>query len=429
MLFSISIIIGIGLSFSTSVYFFNFFRIPDQEKIIVVCDLFLLFSFAVFLLIKNNYIKIPISQKHFRITALFYVVFFAISSICLTYYSLQWFPTLNTFEVTILPSTSPQLKSNRVEIYEIALLPFENGKVKPIAIDDIELNGDWNSEGGKFSVSGFGGEKLSFNDFSTNGIRFLLLQGPDAGEIEIKWNGKSKIVNLNSEVYNQALLEFPHKFTWYNLSPVRIILFSFLFISNFISLMIIGLIITYAWYIFPKYLPILQKVTIWQKSIIALVLISPLINLFVFFHYQSNNIFRLERVASNTLAGLDNSSKDNFSNFQVYLKLEELYQGYNLIIPDEEMFLRDVRLRDDQLLTLARLNSIEQSNYNPNITKDLINDLDSLDSEMIKRAARIPFDYYFLKTQNSFEDSLCLWRYDDIVLFIPNSDHLSCKEK
>ncbi|NLF50026.1 MAG: hypothetical protein GX577_02710, partial [Leptolinea sp.] len=284
--FLILIISGISLAYSVSVYFFRFFELPDRTKIISFLLLFFIFIIAFFLLINKNFQTIPRISKFFRPRFLIVLIIFAISTFFITKASLQWFPSRNTFEVIILPPTSAEFHANSIEIYEIALLPSRDKQRKLLTSDDLELNGNWTSEGDIIRVSGNGGENLSFYDYSTNGISILLLQGPDAGEIEIKWNGKSEKINLHNVNYNQTLLDFPYVFNWHNLSSTRIFLFIFLFVSNFISLLIILIFFTYAISKILIYILTLQNVTFLQKCFILIVLISPFLNIFVFVHYQ-----------------------------------------------------------------------------------------------------------------------------------------------
>ncbi|MBN1329948.1 MAG: hypothetical protein JXA54_10790 [Candidatus Heimdallarchaeota archaeon] len=426
--FHILIIIAISLSFSVSVYFFRFFELPDYTKIIVVLLLFFIFLIASYLLINKNFQTIRKFLNFFRPIIVIVVFIIATSTFIITKTSLQWFPSQNSFEITIL-SPSAERYANSIEIYEIALLPSDDKQRKLLTTDDLELDGNWISEGDTLSVSGSGGEKLSFNDYSTNGISILLLQGPDAGEIEIKWNGKSKKVNLHEEKYNQSLLEFPYVFAWHNLSSTRVFLFLFLFLSNFISLLTILLFFTYTLSKVFIYLHTSQNVTFLQKCFIFLVLISPFLNISGFVHYQTNNLFRLAKVPSNTFASLDNSSKDNFKNFQVYLMLEQLYQGYTLIIPDTNMFLGEIRIDEDDLLVLSRLKSICRIDYNPILSKQNLDDLEIFEKKTIEQMGRIRFDYYFYQEPVSLDQTLCVWRFDNKVYFIPNSDYLTCSRK
>lgn len=427
--FLILIISGISLAYSVSVYFFRFFELPDRTKIISFLLLFFIFIIAFFLLINKNFQTIPRISKFFRPRFLIVLIIFAISTFFITKASLQWFPSRNTFEVIILPPTSAEFHANSIEIYEIALLPSRDKQRKLLTSDDLELNGNWTSEGDIIRVSGNGGENLSFYDYSTNGISILLLQGPDAGEIEIKWNGKSEKINLHNVNYNQTLLDFPYVFNWHNLSSTRIFLFIFLFVSNFISLLIILIFFTYAISKILIYILTLQNVTFLQKCFILIVLISPFLNIFVFVHYQTNNVLKLAKVPSNTFASLDISSKDYFSNFQVYLMLEQLYQGHTLFIPDINMYLSEIRIDENELLVLARVKSIKQINYDPYLSKEKMDEFDFFDKKIIKQMGRIRFDYIFFQEPISLDQTLCVWRFDNKVLFIPNSDYLSCSWK
>lgn len=149
------ITIGTGLSYSVSVYFFKFFELPDRTKITLFFILF--FLFLIVLLINKNFQTITRTIKLYRPEYFIVVLIFAISTLFITKASLQWIPSRNTFELTILPPTSAEVHANSIEIYEITSLPPDDKQRKLLTTDDLELTGNWTSEGDILRVTGNGG--------------------------------------------------------------------------------------------------------------------------------------------------------------------------------------------------------------------------------------------------------------------------------
>jgi hypothetical protein len=152
----------------------------------------------------------------------------------------------------------------------------------------------------------------------------------------------------------------------------------------------------------------------------------PIINFFAFTKYQEIDTFKLLRVASNTLIGLDNSSKDNFVNYQVYLKVEQLYKGYDLIVPKGS--LSEFRLEKSQFKIIARLNSVIENDYDPNISLSDIPLITAMKNETLPRLGKIPFSFTFITEPTNQNKQICLWRMNDVIYFIPSQAKLNCSK-
>jgi hypothetical protein len=419
--------VAICLSYSFCVYVLDLFYLSNYEKIILflVLCVFLgsVFSFLPESFFHPNEFFQPINFRKKIISILIPIGI----SLLVTIIGFQKIPTVNTFDLVVLPNDSEIQKTNRVEVNEIESVKKNDplpGLISPL---DTVRQGNWDINGNSVQITGIGGESIHFQDYSTNGMNVLLLSGPEAGKISINWNGTNQILDLHNETYNEVLLKFQHVFIWKNLSISRKALIGFLFLSNFIAITFILYLFFFIFFAIRKRLIFDYKLTITQKAIVLLLLLSPIINFSSFLQFQNIDLYKLIRVSSNSLISLDNSSKDNFPNFQVYLKLEQYFKGDKLLFPKDT--LPGLKLKELQFYILARLAAVSEGIYDPNLSPSQVSKVAAMKSEAIPPMGIVPFRFVFVLEPEGQNRMICLWRNNDVVYFIPTQKEFDCSQE
>jgi hypothetical protein len=419
---------AIGFSFSFSAYFLNFWDLADNEKLIVfsACNLFV---FSILLLLPDEIFK-NISNSFTRFSFLQKIVTLFITlgiSLFLFGESLANIPTLNSFLIKILPDESNGSATNEIEILQIGLLGHDGHTFDSITPYDVILNGNWQTNKNSFSISSPGGDSIQYKFYSTDGISLLLQNSPLSGKIEVIWNGKSQIIDLQSDSYDQVIVDFPHYFSFQNLTFFRTFIVSFLIISNFISIFFLIFLFLITKQLFHNLPTLFWKANFAHKVVLLLFSITICFG-FIEFSSQAIDILNIYRQSSNSLLSL--FGKEG-AYFQVYYKISDYFNGYKLIIPNglilDQKKVSPKSLGEQDLLDLGQLSSINEQDYRSELSSLQVKSILEMKRASIPPSKNvIPHKVEFVFETNDQNNVLCLWWKDETLYFIPLMDGFNC---
>jgi hypothetical protein len=422
---------AIGFSYSISTYFFKILLFTNTEKLLVLLSIsFLVFSLllllpkTIFPFIKDLFFKQSLQKRILLLCITFGC------SLVLFLIGLPYLPTNNDFKLTIQQDELNKNPNKLFEIYAITSVGNDGRDKKQIAPHALNLVGNWTIEKNSLSILSSGGESIEYKDYSNNGISLLLLRSPDSGEISVRWNGEDETINLRTDQSDQIIIDFPHSFTLYDMSAIRIIMIFSLLISNWISNLFLYFFLIL---IISKYSETgirFNLLKLPQKLFFVVIFLTAVINLFVFAHYQSFDVFYLRRSSTNSLIALDNSSDDNFPYFQVYYNLAKNFNGYDFVVPKNVFTSGKLHthpiLKEERLLELGRISSVIQKEYNPELSEKQFVKISKMEKDTVPPIGVIPFDFQFIHDLNNRNDVLCMWWHKDSIIFIPKQNDFDC---
>lgn len=172
------------------------------------------------------------------------------------------FPENHRLEIRPLagqPSGSWEIRAiRRVE------LPARNARL--IAPSLLDLEGQWKIEGDAYPLvwAGGGGARIGYARFMQAGIELLFATGPAGGVVEVTWDGRAQIVDLQSPAPGLRTLTLEPAYDWLNLNASWKILVGLAFAAQFLGSAALLLIL----------MGIPRVLTIRHPRIILLVLVS-----------------------------------------------------------------------------------------------------------------------------------------------------------
>jgi len=304
-------------------------------------------------------------------------------------------------------------RGGEVALPKIERLAYPDAQPVPVLVDEVHLE-SWQVHGDGFYVSCPTNARLSFKEISSGGVVLHFLQVPNAGKVELNWNGRLEQIDLNGSETTGRIVRLTSNPAWGSLSVIWKLLTGLEVLSDFFS--IAGLLFA-AWVVFLGLWQSRLRMSQWLKFFPLLVSLGVVVNLITFAAIEQANVYRLRRLPDNRLLTLDENSYDKKKNLPVYLYLLSHAGGQTLRAPTGLM--ADLDLEGRMFVTWSRLAAFEEADYPVQLSEKDADALRTRTHDVLAARSGLPFTYHMFSLPVGVKGTLCMQRYEEEIFVAP----------